>query len=58
MCDDSGKVLDIQLKKQFKFEADVNLYEFKGIRFSNRFIQTGRIHNNDEGRWQHPELTG
>jgi hypothetical protein len=18
----------------------------------------GRIHNNDEGRWQHPELTG
>ena len=21
-------------------------------------LQIGRIHNNDEGRWQHPELTG
>jgi hypothetical protein len=22
------------------------------------FLKGGRIHNNDEGRWQHPELTG
>jgi hypothetical protein len=23
-----------------------------------RSEENGRIHNNDEGRWQHPELTG
>jgi hypothetical protein len=31
---------------------------FSPTNLGSQYMMNGRIHNNDEGRWQHPELTG
>jgi hypothetical protein len=31
---------------------------FSPTSLGSQYMMNGRIHNNDEGRWQHPELTG